>query len=413
MRERLTAAFVVACLVVGVAVFSARAITLTSAFRHDAWQTLRDQARATAAGIDQRVQDRQQVDAAFLDHFTGHDIRIDYRAADLTHVVTSGPDYVGDQVKAGAPSTDGTHDLIATASTSGGGVVLLERDSSSTTSLVFADPTEIVVLFLLLVVVAGAVGFLISRILSEPFRQLAKAAGMLGRGRFELDLPHSRIPEAQSIAMALEVSAAQLRDRLAGGQALAEQASHTLRTPMTSLRLELEDLSLYGELPPDVQEAIDRCIGKIDSLDMVTDELVQLARSTARVEGAGISLRELATTSTQRWADELSHQHRALTAAVEGELDMTFTPGPVEHILELLLMHTMHRSRGAVRLVYAAGEDGHLQIRLTSAGRDSLRGRMANADSPYNRARAVVSALGGRTEGEDPSAGVVIWLPRH
>ncbi|HRD61866.1 MAG TPA: hypothetical protein PL137_13235, partial [Nocardioides sp.] len=83
----------------------------------------------------------------------------------------------------------------------------------------------------------------------QPFRQLAVAAGQLGRGRFDLDLPRTRIPEARAIRDALLTSAGQLQERLTSEQAFAEHASHVLRTPLTGLRLELEDLAGRPDVP--------------------------------------------------------------------------------------------------------------------------------------------------------------------
>ncbi len=54
-------------------------------------------------------------------------------------------------------------------------------------------------------------------------------------------------------------------------QAVAVAASHELRTPITALRLSLEDLTLWRDTPTDVADELRRSIGELDRLaDAVT-----------------------------------------------------------------------------------------------------------------------------------------------
>ncbi|UDY22814.1 histidine kinase dimerization/phospho-acceptor domain-containing protein [Nocardioides sp. Kera G14] len=267
--------------------------------------------------------------------------------------------------------------------------------------------------FLCLVVVAGLAGYVLSLALVSPFLQLARAARALGRGRFDLDLPTSHIPEVQAIGDALRISASQLQDRISQEQSFAEHASHVLRTPLTSLRLELEDLALSDGVPDDVRAAVDRCVQRIESLDVVAGELVQLARHSSLVAGSGIPLRDLAGTCARRWASELAHHDRRLLSEVGGDEEITFTPGPLEHIHELLLVDVLHRSRGDVELRYETTREGALRIHVTTARSASTGGRLRGPGSTFLRARAVVAALGGRLEGDQFDTGIALVIPRR
>ena len=292
----------------------------------------------------------------------------------------------------------------------GGGELTVRESAAVVDDLATGSRGSVWFLVLLVGLLAAAVGYVIARILSAPFRQLAGAAGQLGRGRFDLDLPRTRIPEARAISQALLTSAGQLQERLASEQAFAEHASHVLRTPLTGLRLELEDLAQRDDVPADVRESATRSVGRIEAMDQVAGDLVALTRQSALVAGAEIPLRDLATASAQTWADALAEQDRTLTAAVEGNLETTYTPGPVEHILDLLLTDVVRRGSGAVRVVFDADTEGHLSIAVTSDGEPRPAG--PNADLPLVQARAVVTALGGRLTGDDPSS-LTVLLPRR
>jgi signal transduction histidine kinase len=240
---------------------------------------------------------------------------------------------------------------------------------------------------------------------------LAKAATALGRGRFQLDLPDTRIPEARAIATALEVSAAEIEARLIREREFAAQASHALRTPLTGLRLELDEVLATGEMSDDVRHSLERSLGRLDQLDAVTGELVALARQSSLPGRAEVSMRDLAAQTAQRWSDELAAHGRGLTATTAGELDLTFSPGPVEQILELLLTDVTYRTRGHVRMLHEVGDDGVL--RLTVAADQRSSGLPEPAGAPVARARAVAMALGGRLEGDWAEGGYALWIPRR
>jgi len=401
VRARLTASFVILSVVLLVGALWIRGYTEHSQLRTHESRELRGQAMLLALLVEQRSQLGEPVDRAFLAGIVDSADRLEYAAAQGAEpVVVEGKDYdldkSGDRLRTTVDAGDGTLTLIQAGSVLDG---LVDRDWGS-----------LALLILLVGLVAAFVGYVMARVLSGPFRQLAGAAGQLGRGRFDLDLPRTRIPEAKALSQALLTSAGQLQERLASEQAFAEHASHVLRTPMTGLRLELEDLVQRDDLPADVRESATRSVGRIDAMDAVAGDLVALARRGALVAGAEIPLRDLATQCAQTWADALAEQDRAVTAAVEGNIETTYTPGPVEHILDLLLADVLRRGQGAVRMVFEADDEGHLSIEVSCAELREVSG--PSADIAITQARAVVTALGGRLTGET-SQHLSILLPRR
>jgi signal transduction histidine kinase len=399
MRPRLTASFVVLSVLLLLGALGIRSYTAHNVLRTHESRELRAQAATLVLLVEQREQLGQPVDRAFLSGAVDTADRLSYEPGDGSPVVVAGNEF-----------DDGGDDPIETTVDAGGGTLTLTRSADVVDEVADNDLGSLGFLVLLVALLAALVGYVMARLLSGPFRQLAGAAGQLGRGRFDLDLPRTQIPEARAISQALLTSAGQLQERLASEQAFAEHASHVLRTPLTGLRLELEDLASRGDLPADVRDAATRSVGRIEAMDAVAGDLVALARRGALVAGAEIPLRDLATQCAQTWADALAEQDRELTAAVEGNIETTYTPGPVEHILDLLLADLLKRGRGAVRMVFDADADGHLSIELTSAG---LRPAAdPNADLPVTQARAVVTALGGRLTGKTPER-MSILLPRR
>jgi len=399
MRPRLTLSFVVLTLILLLGALGIRAYTAHDLLRTHESRELRSDAAMLALLIEQREALGDPVDRAYLAGLVDSAEQISYDAGDGEPIVVEGKAF-----------ESGPDDLTTTVDVGDDGSVTLSQSGNVVEGLAANDPGSLGFLILLVGLLAALVGYVMALVLSAPFRQLAGAAGQLGRGRFDLDLPRTRIPEARAISTALLTSAGQLQERLASEQAFAEHASHVLRTPLTGLRLELEEIVSRDDVPPDVRESATRSVGRIEAMDAVAGDLVALARRGALVAGAEIPLRDLATQCAQTWADALADQDRAVTAAVEGKIETTYTPGPVEHILDLLLADVLRRGQGAVRMVFDADEDGHLAIELSCAGLRAVSG--PNADIAVTQARAVVTALGGRLTGETPQQ-LSILLPRR
>ena len=376
-----------------------RSYTAHGSIRTHESRELRVRATTVALVLEQRLELGRPVDRAFLAGTVDTADQVSYDPDDGSPIVTQGKAYDG-----------GGDDPLEAVLEVDGGTLTLKRSSDVVDDLADNDLGSLGFLVLLAAMLAALVGYVLARFLSEPFRQLAGAAEQLGRGRFDLDLPRTHIPEAQAISQALLTSAGQLQERLASEQAFAEHASHVLRTPLTGLRLELEELTQRDDLPADVRESATRSVGRIDAMASVAGDLVALARRGALVAGAEIPLRDLATQCAQTWADALGEQDRQLTAAVEGKIETTYTPGPVEHILDLLLADVLKRGAGPVRMVFDADDEGHLSIGISSEDVRDVTG--PSVGMAITQARAVVTALGGRLTGETPQQ-LSILLPRR
>lgn len=399
MRNRLTAAFIVLSVLLLLGAGVVRSFVVRDLIREQESTHLQQQAVLSSRVVGDRVLSGDPVDGDFLATLVAPEGRIEYDPDGGRPVAAEGERYDG----SGAAGGD-----LAASATLDQGVVTVSQSPEVVRDVLGRDLGSVLVLFLMIAVLAGAIGYVVSRVLSAPFQQLSVAAAALGRGRFDLELPRTRVPEAQAIGQALRTSATQLEDRLRRERDFAETASHVLRTPLTGLRLELEELSQRDDVPEDVRAAAVRGLAGVDEMNAVAGELVELSRSGTLVAGAELPLKDLATQLAQRWADRLAVRDRSLSASVDGDLAMTYTPGPIEHVLDLLLAEVVRRGAGAVRIVFEGQDGGALRVRVSSEHR-----RAAEAGTRLDQARAVVEALGGRLSGDDPASGLEVLVPRR
>lgn len=399
MSRRLTAAFVALAVVLLLAVGVVRWVAHSSEEREQQAELVAGEARAVAAVLS-GVSDRGEVvDEELLADFVVPGLRLVYegRIGERVELTGEGFDAADETVSATVVAADGTVRLYR--SLDGGsfaGAVMGQGWLAFLASLA------------LLTLLAGVVGYLVARTLSAPFRQLAVAAAALGRGRFDLVLPHTRVPEAREIAQALESSAEQLRERLRRDHDFGLHTSHVLRTPLTSLRLRLEELAADPALPEEVREEAIGCLDAVGRLSDGAGELVEISGRGALVAEATVPLRDLATQVAQRWSDVLDHDRRALTAAVEGDLELRFTPGPVEQVLDVLLEDVVRREGGNVRLVFEGG-DSRLRVDVFRIAEDGTPSAPAHPED--SRLVSTVTGLGGRVEGEPGASVLRVHLP--
>ncbi len=342
MSRRLVLAFVAVTLSLTVLVVLVRSVTLAAEVREQEAAHVTQEARLLGEVLRERAAAGEPVDREVLDGYVGADSFITVSGTGAEPVTVTGPGFDP------ATELDGAVSSYADLEP---GRLEVGQTSARWRGMLGLDPPSLVMLLVLVALGAAAAGYAMSRWLSTPFTRLAAAAGMLGRGRFDLDLPRSRIPEAQTVTSALQASAGALRDRLSREQRFSTHASHVLRTPLTGLRLHLDELD--GRVSdPESRTLLAHCQRSVDQLDQVATDLVDISRHGSLMAGSEVPLRDLATTAAQRWADTLVPKGRPFSAAVEGDLDLVLTPGPVEYVLDVLL-ERVESSPGAgpVRLV--------------------------------------------------------------
>ena len=396
MRARLTLAFVCLALIIAAVVGPARSSAVTDLVR----TAQLDQLSATALVIATLVED---LDA------TGTPITADRLApfvpdsAELTLERPSGSVVI--------PGTNFDPDVGDRATRVrervGSTTVALVQGENVAQDLVRVEQRELVALMLLMVMLAGLFGFVTATLLTRPFQQLGRSAAALGRGRYDIEPPSSRIPEVVSIADSLRAGAAQLQDSMRRDREFIQHTSHVLRTPLTGMRLELEELNLRDDLDEEVRRTTDRCLLDVQRLDATVTELLAFARGRQVVAGAEVALVTLGYAIAQRWRDRLP-ESREVKAFIDSGPEITLTPGPVEQLLDVVLSNVVDHGAGPVTLRFA-GLEQHVRI-LVQAGLS----RLGDDDwTDSEEAQSHVEVLGGRCSRDAAKGELEILLPRR
>ncbi|MBD8868754.1 HAMP domain-containing histidine kinase [Nocardioides donggukensis] len=399
MRERLTAAFVLIAVLVLTVVGIARLVASEDLVRAQAADALGREARMAAVVLVERDAAGQPVDEATLADLVAPDSMLEYRRGDRV-LRASGADY-----DAAAEHEEGAAEV--------GEVRVVVRGASADLAAALAgNRTSLLVLLLALVLVAALVGFAAARWISAPFRSLAEASRGLSRGRFDLDLPRSSLPEVASIEKALRLGAGQVEQWMVRDRALLRHASHMLRTPVTALRLELEDALQPGGEPVDAREVLERCVAELVRLDAMLGELLSGTLDRNPMAWSEVSVREVAEAVGERWRSDLGESVE-LRVHVDNGAAERLMPGPLEQVLDALLGAVRVSRSESVGLRFA-GQDRYVRVGVTSAAPETEPLDEAVQEA-LQRARVLAEALGGRVTGAlgVDGAGLMVLLPRH
>ncbi|WP_241002851.1 HAMP domain-containing sensor histidine kinase [Streptomyces sp. CB01881] len=218
------------------------------------------------------------------------------------------------------------------------------------------------------IAVAAGLGAIVARLLTKPLRQLNDMASRFSDGDLTARSPVTGPQETRTLARTLNQGAERLDTLVASQRIFVADASHQLRTPLTALRLSLDNIA-DGVDDEFVREDVDQATAEVVRMSRLVSGLLVLARAEAKVSAPEpLALRELVEERLSVWrpaADE-----RGVTIALTGDRDerlhVLAGPGNLDQVLDNVLSNALEVSPdGAtitVRLEAAAGDEVVLEV---------------------------------------------------
>ncbi len=175
------------------------------------------------------------------------------------------------------------------------------------------DIAALAAVVLLLGIVAGA---LIAQQIARPIRRLDDAARNVAEGNLDTTVAVQGSTEQRSLARAFNEMTQRIKRLLRVQQDFVADASHQLRTPLTGLRLRLENLAERARGDRPTERELGAAMGEIDRLSLIVDELLILSRAGEHeLPGERLDLRQAARRAAERW--RASAEDRGIELAAE------------------------------------------------------------------------------------------------
>ncbi len=202
-------------------------------------------------------------------------------------------------------------------------------------------------------------------------------------------------------------------------RAFTVAASHELRTPITALRLSLEDLTLWHTTPPEVSDELYRAINELDRLSAAVTQLLEEHRDDQRAGVEPVDLAALTQSVVSRWRGSIEPARQVRFTGTE-HAPVRTDAGSVGRIIAAQLAQFEEHGTGNVSIDVARVRQ---TIRIRICDQSSPRfspgvihgpatGKNTGDSLTLDEAAGVAEALGGYLAVEDsPTTCLSLTLP--
>jgi signal transduction histidine kinase len=206
--------------------------------------------------------------------------------------------------------------------------------------------------------VVALVGLALARSTTRPLWALEQATTAVAGGQLQARAPTDRgPPEVRRLAAAFNDMAARLSRLLDSQRAFVADASHQLRTPLTALRLRLENLE--ATTPAAAAGDLGAAVAETGRLARLVDGLLVLARAEAAPgRREVVDLAAVVADRRVAWAPLAAEQKVELTVHPTSATPVWAVPRALEQALDNLLANALRVAPAGSRIQLAIRQVG-------------------------------------------------------
>ena len=203
-----------------------------------------------------------------------------------------------------------------------------------------------------LVLVLGlAAGAVIAGQVAGPVRRLDQAARRVAEGDLSARAKVEGSTEQRRLARTFNDMTSRLERLVSSQREFVADASHQLRTPLSGLRLRLEE-ARAATADPDAHEEIDGGLRELDRLSAMVSELLVLSQAgEADAPPEELDLCDAARRAEARWDGAAGGRVRSSGTPFDGLVP----PADLDRALDALIENAIHYGNGEVEVHARAG----------------------------------------------------------
>jgi signal transduction histidine kinase len=218
------------------------------------------------------------------------------------------------------------------------GAVRLTLDMKEVNALVHDYWLGLVGVAVVVLIAMAGIGWALARSLTRPLRRLNATAARFATGDLASTDPEPGAPpEIAALGATMNTMAQRLERLLAEHREFVADASHQLRTPLTALRLRLENMQSASGTPEEAED-LEAAIDETNRLAGLVGDLLQFARAEETAAPETVDLVQLAKDRVDTWSAIAEVADVALDfSSPNGPVFVSAIPGGVEQILDNLI----------------------------------------------------------------------------
>jgi signal transduction histidine kinase len=218
---------------------------------------------------------------------------------------------------------------------------------------------------------AAVVGVLLARSVSRPLARLESAVNRIGGGDLSARASELRgPPQIRSLATQFNQMASRLDELVEAQQRFVADASHQLRSPLTALRLRLENLEVASG--PNIAEGAAAAGHEVQRLSRIVDGLLTLGRAGQdQPEARPVDVDEVIEQRCDAWSALARERQVELQWQHGGRPSVNLmVPGDLDQILDNLLANALDVSPpgSAIRVYTSTAASGGTEVHVSDQG---------------------------------------------
>lgn len=280
------------------------------------------------------------------------------------------------------------------------GAVRITQSVHAVHSAVLRVQAELVLIGLVVLAVGLLAGAVLAEQIARPIRRLQTVARRIAQGDLLARAAVEGSREQRFLGRAFNDMTERIERLVGAQQRFVADASHQLRTPLTGLRLRLEEAQARSS-EPGARSEIGAALTEVDRLAQIVDELLQLSRDRQRrPEATLIDLDDLADDAAARWAREAAGRQITISRERADGAGAVWAARPdLERALDALIDNALRYSPASSAVTIVTGPR---QVEVRDRGLGIGEDERLRVFDRFHRGRA------GRTGGPGHGLGLPI-----